>query len=55
MNKGIQSTLFLTDTSVELELVPAFLYSLYLTLYKMDTSLRRTFIAGPKGVRLRES
>ena len=38
-----------------LELVPAFLYSLYLTLYKTDTSLRRTLSASPKGVRLRES
>ena len=38
-----------------LELVPAFLYSLYLTLYKTDTSLRRTLSAGPKGVRLRRS
>ena len=38
-----------------LELVPAFLYSFYLTLYKKDTSLRRTLSAGPKGVRLRES
>ena len=37
-----------------LELVPAFLYSLYLTLYKTETSLRRTLSAGPKGVRLRE-
>ena len=36
-------------------LVPAFLYSLYLTLYKMDVSLRQTLIAGPKGVRLRLS
>ena len=38
-----------------LELVPAFLCSLYLTLYKTDISLRRTAGAGPKGVRLRES
>ena len=36
-------------------MVPAFLYSLYLTLYKTDTSLRQTLRAGPKGVRLRES
>jgi len=36
-------------------LVPAFLYSFYLTLYKMDTSLSWTLSAGPKGVRLRES
>ena len=38
-----------------LELVPAFLYSFYLTLYKTDISLRRTISAGPKGVRLGES
>ena len=38
-----------------LDLVPAFLYSLYLTLYKTDISLRRTLTAGPKGVRLRGS
>ena len=36
-------------------MVPAFLFSLYLTLYKTNTSLRRTLSAGPKGVRLRES
>ena len=36
-------------------LVPAFLYSLYLTLYKMDISLRQTLIASPKDVRLRLS
>ena len=36
-------------------MVPAFLSSLYLTLYKTDISLRRTASAGPKGVRLRES
>ena len=53
----------LMDTSIRrtplqnghLELVPAFLYSLYLTLYKTDTSLRRTLKVGSKGVRLRES
>ena len=53
----------LKDTSIRrtplqnghLELVPAFLTSLYLTHYKTDTSLRRTLSAGPKGVRLRES
>ena len=38
-----------------LELVPAFLYFFYLTLYKTDTSLRRTLSVGPKGVRLGES
>ena len=38
-----------------LESVPAFAYSLYLTPYKTDTSLRRTLSAGPKGARLRES
>ena len=35
-------------------MVPAFAYSLYLTLYKTDISLRRTLSAGPKGVRLGE-
>ena len=35
-------------------MVPAFVYSLYLTLYKTDTSLRRTLSAGPEGVRLKE-
>ena len=53
----------LTDTSIRrtplwnghLKLVPAFLYSFYLTLYKTDTSLRRTLSAVPKDVRLRES
>ena len=53
----------LTDTSIRrtppwnrhLELVPAFLYFLYLTLYKTDISLRWTLTAGPKGVRLRGS
>ena len=38
-----------------LELVPAFLYSPYLTLYKTDFSLRRAHSTGPKGVRLTES
>ena len=63
MNVILQSTLSLnghlykTDTSVKrtLELVPAFLYSFYLTPYKTDTSLRWTLSAGPKRVRLRES
>ena len=36
-------------------MVPAFHYSLYLTLYKTDISLRRTLTAGPKGVLLRGS
>ena len=53
----------LTDTSIRrdtsvnghLELVPAFSYSLYLTLYKTDISLRRTLSSGLKGVRLGES
>ena len=36
-------------------MVPAFLCSFYLTLYKTDTSPRWTLSAGPKGVRLRES
>ena len=34
-------------------MVPTFLYSLYLTLYKTDIALRWTLTAGPKGVRLR--
>ena len=38
-----------------LELVPAFLLSFFLPLHKMDTSLRWTLSAGPKGLRLRES
>ena len=38
-----------------LELVPTFAYSLYLTLYKTDISLRRTLCADLKGVRLGES
>ena len=59
-SKGTVTTVdsFLMVTSVKnghLELVPAFLYSLYLTLYKMDNFLRRTLSAGPKGVCLRES
>ena len=33
-------------------MVPVFLYSLYLTLYKLDIPLRRTLKAGSKGVRL---
>ena len=36
-------------------MVPASPYSLYLTLYKTDISLRLTLTAGPKGVRLRGS
>ena len=31
-------------------MVPVFLYSFYLILYKMDISLRRTLQAGSKGV-----
>ena len=31
-----------------LELVPGFLYSLYLTFYEIDVSLKRTLSAGPK-------
>ena len=38
-----------------LELVPAFLYSFYLTLYKSVISLRWTLSTGSKGVRLRKS
>ena len=52
----------LTDTSIRQtpryngQLVLAFLYSFYLTLFKTDISLRWTqYSAGPKGVRLRES
>lgn len=53
----------LTDTSLRrtplynghLELVPAFLYSLYLTFYKTNISLRRTASAGPRRVRLGEN
>ena len=62
---SLPSTVYslLTDTSIRrtplknghLELVPAFLYSLYLTLYKTDISLRRTHTAGPQVVRLRKS
>ena len=45
----------LTDTSIRrtppknghLELVPAFVYSLYLTLYKTDISVKRTPRVGP--------
>ena len=36
-------------------MVPAFRYSIYLTLYKTDISLRRTLTTGPRGVRLSES
>ena len=49
----------LTDTSVKRtpRVGPCLCcaYSLYLTLYKKDISLRRTLRAGPKGVRLGES
>ena len=38
-----------------LELVPAFLYSLFLTLYKMDIPLKQSLSACPKGVHVRES
>ena len=31
-----------------LQLVPGFLYSLYLTFYEIDVSLKRTLSAGPK-------
>ena len=44
-----------TVESIHLELVPAFLYSLYLTLFKTDISPRWTLSAGPKGVHLGES
>ena len=46
---------YLPSILFHLELVSAFLYSLYLTLYKMDITLGRTLSAGPKGVQLRES
>ena len=54
---GVQSTLSerTPPQNGHLDLVPVFLYSLYLTLYKTDISLRRTLTAGPKGVRLRGS
>ena len=51
-------TSILTDTSVlsdHLVLVPAFFYSLYLTLYKADISLSRALSASSKGAHLRES
>ena len=56
------SRLSLTDTSTRwtprwnryLELVPAFLYSLNLTLNKVDIALRRTLSRRPKGIHLRE-
>ena len=55
------SILLLTATSIRRtprleghpELVPAFLYSLKLTLYKMDISLSRTHCASTKDVHLR--
>ena len=37
-----------------LELVPVFLYSLYLTLSKTEGSVRQTLSAGPKSVGDRE-
>ena len=55
---SLNGHLYKTDTSVKrtpIELVPAFAYSLYLTLHKTDISTRRTLCAGPKGVRLGES
>ena len=36
-------------------MVPAFLYSINLTLYKTDITLRWTLCAATKGVRLREN
>ena len=38
-----------------LELVPAFLFPIYVTLHRTDITLRPTLSACPKGVRLRES
>ena len=40
---------------LELHLVPVFLFSIYVTLYRTDITLRPTLNACPKGVRLRES
>ena len=54
-NKKIKTNYSRLSLNGHLELVPAFLYSFHLTLYKTNTSLRRTLSAGPKGVRLRES
>ena len=45
----------LTKWKAPLELVDAFAYSLCLTLYKTDISLRWTLSASPKGVRLGKS
>ena len=55
----VQSTVLFKQYSrlsfnVHAELVPAFIYSLYLTLYKFDISLRWTLNAGPKDVRFSE-
>ena len=44
-----------TDTFVKRTPVPAFLYLLFLTHYKMDISLRQTLIACPRGVHFRDS
>ena len=57
MKKFTAGDSVLTDTSIgHLQLVPAFLYSLHLTLFKTDITLRRTFLAaGHKDVRLRET
>ena len=56
---SLNGHLYKTDISVKrtpiLELAPAFLSSLHLTLYETDISLRRRASAGPRGVRLRES
>ena len=57
---GFQFNFLLRDSENDLydghlELVPAFLYSLYLAPYKTDNSLRRTLTAGPKGVQFKQS
>ena len=44
---SLNGHLYKTDTFPKL--APPFLYSLYLTLYKTDISLRWTLTAGPKG------
>lgn len=57
MKKFTAGDSVLTDTSIgHLQLVPVFLYSLHLTLFKTDITFRRTFLAaGHKDVRLRET
>ena len=54
---SLNGHLYKMDTSVKWtpRVAPAIAYSLYLTFYKTDTSLRRTLSASPKGVHLGES